>query len=157
MGKKLIIKGADFHVNAIQPVEYHDTTLYQGIINSNPDSANYGNITTSGGYSGQFVITKIFVESGKTIQVYIRDGNTLVSDKPNSGMCSTNNIAIKGGNKLTGIITNTYPSSTDNVQPDGSYRFTNNTGSDVYLYSCYGTVGTTFSAAGKVCQYVILS
>lgn len=156
MGKKLIIKGADFYENAIQPVEYYDTTLYQGIINTNPGSANYGNITTSGGLSDQFVLVKIFVESGKTLRIYIQDGSTLISDKPNSAVFSTSDIAIQSGNKVTNILASTYPSSTDNVQSDGGYQYTNNTGSDAYMYASWGVVGTTFSASGKVCQYVIL-
>ncbi len=155
MGKKLIIKGADFHVNAIQPVEYHDTTLYQGIVITKPSSANYGKITTSGDLSDQFVLVKIFVESGKTIRIYIQDGNTLISDKPNSAIFSTSDIAIQNGNQITNILATTYPSTTDNVQSDGSYQYTNNTGSDAYMYASWGVVNTTFSASGKNCYYVI--
>lgn len=157
MGKKLIIKGADFSVNGIddggEPV-YVQTSLYQGFFGNNPD----GTITTYGTTAGSndFVRARIpvIIPVGKRVQVYVSDGNSIVQGLKLGAVWSTSSFDISSnGVTIPNIVGNIYPSGIEQRQSDGSFIITNNCSVAAYLYTTHGYYPTAAALSAATHQY----
>ena len=78
MGKKLIIKGANFSANALEPsgVVWSQTTLVKPFLVSNPSNADFGQIDSGGTTTTTYkklarLATTIEVPNGKTLRMKI--------------------------------------------------------------------------------------
>lgn len=155
MGKKLIIKGADFSVNKIdgggEPV-YVQTSLYQGYFMNRSDIPEYG-LTVA---SDNFVRARIpiIIPVGKRVQVYVADGNNIVQGLKVGVIWSTSSFDISSdGVTIPNRVGNVYPSTTDLRQSDGSFIITNNCSVAAYLYTTHGYYPTAAALSAATHQY----
>ena len=72
------------------------------------------------------------------LKVLLYDNETQLSDIKCAYALANSNVELVSGNIITDIIKSTYPPSTDMVRSDGSYLFTNETDSDLYVYILFG-------------------
>lgn len=155
MGKKLIIKGADFSVNGIsgggEPV-YVQTSLYQGYFVNNSNNAQYG--LTAPSDNAVRIRIPIIIPVGKRVQVYVADGNNIVQGLRVGVVWSTSSFDISSdGVTIPNIIGNVYPSTTDLRQSDGSFIITNNCSVAAYLYTTHGYDPTSAALPAATHQY----
>lgn len=158
MGKKLIIKGADFSVNGIdgggEPV-YVQTSLYQGyFMNDSSPAARppYGTTVESDNFVR--ARTPIIIPVGKRVQVYVADGNSIVQGLKVGVVWSTSSFDISGdGVTIPNLVGNVYPSTTDLRQSDGSFIITNNCSVAAYLYTTHGYYPTAAALSAATHQY----
>lgn len=158
MGKKLIIKGADFSVNGIsggdEPV-YVQTSLYQGYFINNPNVVSpdiYGKTLPS----DNFVRARIpvIIPVGKRVQVYVADGNNIVQGLKVGVVWSTSSFDISSdGVIIPNIVGNIYPSGIEQRQSDGSFIITNNCSVAAYLYTTHGYYPTAADLSAATHQY----
>lgn len=136
MGKKLIIKGANFITNAITDEDYVQTTLYQAGVITNPSSQNYGLLATNPGTVSDFYLKgnaiKVQVPAGKSVKVMVYYNGVKFSEMNCSMIASASNVAFSNDNRVPNIVLNVYP--TVPVQSDGSYLMTNTSDASLYMY-----------------------
>lgn len=135
MGKSLIIKGADFSVNAIPLPQTQRLALAQGTIGAGTEHGNWD-------YSDESYNSKrlksaktagIFVEQGKSVQL-----NGLTGLGYGYFPYSQNNPTPS--NVLAAQYCQTTPVL--NTNNDNVITWTNNTGQDVYVWFIFKWLGT---------------
>ena len=156
MGKRLIVKGADFSTNGIGAL-WEETTVIQGFINTNSGSSNYGKIYISSGSAFQNNIQcKILIPAGHTISVKVLANDSMVTDLNVGYAASANNVAYVDGNKVNDIVEVLHPATNSIRESDGSFTVANTNNQDLYfyIYFTYDTSsGPAISATGKRCLY----
>ncbi len=155
MGKSLIVKRADFSLNGLDST-WHEATVLQGFINTNPESDKYGRIYTTGSGASNCIMSKVFIPAGATMAVKVTNNDVQVTDLLISYVSSTNNIPFVDKDDLTGITTNLHPLTNSIRETDGSFQIENTTDSDLYYYINFGydiTNGPAISVTGKKCLY----
>lgn len=160
MGKSLIIKGADFSLNAIDSV-WNEVQPYQGYITTNPQNQNYGRIEidTTYGSTNRSILAKIIVPAGKTISLVIENNGVRITDLNLGYVASQGNVAIEEHAFVTNIVAYHNPADSAQRQSDGSFLVSNTAGNDLYFYMniCYDiTNGPDFLLSGKRVLYKIV-
>lgn len=149
MGKKLIIKGADFAVNAITDIVYTATSLIQALVVTNSENANYGKIQTNIAYiSGKL---PVMLNSGKSVKYFLTNNGTVMKNVQSGYILSTSNVALANGSTIpvNSIVKNEKIFDGDN----GIFTIENDTNSDAYLYFIFAS---DITVDGKVAYYAIV-
>lgn len=159
MGKSLIIKGADFSLNAIGSV-WSEVSPVQGYITTNPQSANYGNIVADAQYSTilNSILVKILIPNGKSISLVAENNGVQITDLNLGYVASRENVALIHQASVTNIVTYHHPADSAQRQSDGSFLVRNTAGNDLYFYFniCYNiTNGPNFLIDNKRVIYKI--
>ena len=159
MGKRLIIKGADFSANAIYSdnIEWTDIAMAKGFIVSNPSSSAFGEIsttTTSANYKKLArLASTIAIPNGK--KLVIRVANS--SDEFKKGYFTT--LRYQTAWSGSSIPSEALPAVSvyhGSEQYVSKYEYTNNSGSTIYLQACVGVEGvTTLNVSNYKCKYYL--
>lgn len=152
MGKKLIIKDADFAQNAIQDIDYSVTTLYQLLTVTNPNSANYGKISDNVTYAS-FKISDI--PAGKSVRFFVTDNGVTINNLAASAISSTNSYAMTNGTVVTNIV------QQHDTETGGVITFENTYSTSTYMYVLvsyqpHAAPSEHMSITGKTVYYAIV-
>lgn len=159
MGKRLIIKGADFSANSIDTSVSVD--LFQGYFVTNPSNQQYGTfiMNSESIYSNCTVSGKVLIPAGKTATIKVFDNGVEITSLFVSGIFATGDVEIRNGYNPSGKIGNIYPSTTAHTQTNGDIVIANTYSTDTYFYFSVAQTDTftqdtpLFSVVGKMCSY----
>ena len=159
MGKRIIIKGANFLQNALDE-NLIEAALFQGYVINNPNNANYGKMNLERvGADAIFdnnMLCKILIPAGKSAYVYIYDSIGEIVEDLNIGfVASETNYNITPNTIVTNIVAHQYPNAGTYRQADGSQLITNDSSNDLYYYIniSYSNSGPAIQASTKICKY----
>lgn len=155
MGKTLVIKGADFALNAIN-ASWQEGQLFQAYVNTNNTSTSYGMIYTTGVSVPNLILGKIFIPAHTSMLIEVKNNGVRMTGLLISYNGSPNNVAIVDRDIISNISANLHPVTDSIRNSDGTFTITNSTNVGLYYYLNFTydtTAGPAIPVTGKKLYY----